>query len=203
MPSQLSLKPNTAEDWTYHGGVDTQDLYVAPLTVSENYCQSGLRAEDEPADAAASNFAVWVFTTFRPPQLRTLSSDQPSAPGVFLSNAEVRFGRQIRGDLGDLGDRMRQSSAAELCKKFADGVGLELASKPGTRVAAFEDEQDMITLVAHCRPSKRQVSFEFHADGTTIGIVSIDERMHRTEGKYRIHQIEPIREAIAWLIHRP
>jgi hypothetical protein len=202
MPNQLLLKPSNA-DGTCYGGTDTQPPDDAWPRVQEDYRRGPSNAEDVPADAAASNFAVWVSMVFLPTQLRTLPPDPANAPGVFLSNAEVRFLRQIRDDLGDLGVRMRQSSAAELCKKFTDGVGLELANKPGTRVAAFEDEQDMIALVAHCRPSKRQVSFEFHADGITIGIVSIDERMRRTEEECRIHQIEPIRGAIAWLIHRP
>ncbi len=202
MPSQLLQKPSIA-GWTYSAGTDTETLGDASLTVPKDYRREPSLAENVPVDAAASNCAVWVSTAFCPPQLKTLPSDLPNAPGVFLSNAEVRFLRQIRDDLGDLGVRMRQSSAADLCKKFTDGVGLELANQPGTRVAVFEDEEDMITLVAHSHSLKRQVSFEFHADGTTIGIVSIDERMQRTERECRIHQIERIRGAIAWLIHRP
>lgn len=201
MPSQLLQKPSNA-DWTY-AGTDTQTTSDTSLTVQGNYRRGPTHSEDVSSDASASNFADWVAKSFRPTQQRTLSSDPSNAPGVFLSNAEERFIRQIRVDLGDLDIRMRQSSAAELCKRFTDGVGLELANKPGTRVAVFEDEADMITLVAHSHSSKRQVSFEFHADGATIGIVSIDERMQRTERKCRIHQIEPIGNAIAWLITRP
>ncbi len=201
MPSHLLQKPSIA-DWTYPAGTDTETLGDASQTVPEDYRREPSPTEDVPVDASASNFAVWVSTVFPPTQLRALPPDPPNAPGVFLSNAEVRFLRQIRDDLGDLGVRMRQSSAAELCKKFTDGVGLELANKPGTRAAVFEDEEDMITLVAHSHSSKRQVSFEFHADGITIGIVLIDERMQRTESKCRIHQIEHIGDTIAWLINR-
>ncbi len=201
MSNQLLLKPSNA-DGTCLGGTDTQPPEDAWPTVQENYRRRPSNTEDVPADASASNFAVWVEEFFPSTQQRTLTLDPPNASGVFLSNAEVCFLRQIHDDLYDLDIRIRQSSAAELCKKFTDGVGLELANKPGTRVAVFEDEEDMITLVAHSRSSKRQVSFEFHADGTTIGIVSIDERMQRTEEQCRIHQIGSIGARIAWLINR-
>ncbi|MFH1746152.1 MAG: hypothetical protein ABIG44_03810 [Planctomycetota bacterium] len=202
MTSLLLPKLSTA-DGTYPSCIDTEMFDDASLTASEDDRRDPPPTEDIPVDASASNFADWVSMVFRPTQLRTLWSDPSNAPSVFLSNAEARFVRQIHADLGDLPVRIRQSPAAELCRKFTHGVGLELANKPGNRVAAFEDEEDMITIVAHCQISKRQASFEFHADGITIGIVSIDERMHRTERKCRIHQIGPILGAIAWLIHRP
>ena len=202
MPDLLPQKVHVAEDRAQIDDGGFQLVSDASLTVSKAGAWRRPRAQDPPAGAAASNFAVWVSTIFRLTELKTVPSDPPVAAGFFLNSHEVRFVRQIREDLGELGDPMRDSAAAELCRKFAEGVGLELANKPGIRVAAFADENDMITLVAHYRPAKRQASFEFHADGKTVSIVSIDEQMHRAEQLCGVSHVETIRNVIAWLINR-
>jgi len=122
----------------------------------------------------------------------------PESGGLFLSLAEA-FIRQVREDLDKLPASVRSSYPAELCRRIAEVVGTALAYVPQARCAAFGDEEDGVTLVAHSRASKRQVSFEFGARGDTITIISIDEEMCRTERECRTSHVLTLGNAIAWL----
>lgn len=150
---------------------------------------------------SASNFAVWVSTSFPATEPMTISLNPPMASDVFLNSVETQFLSQIRADLDELGESLRESAAARLCRQFAEDVGLALPNMPGVRSAVFPDDQG-VTLLAHCRPTRRQISFEFHADGRTITVVSIDERMHRAVRPHTIGSMELLRNEIAWLANR-
>ena len=149
-----------------------------------------------PTALSASNPAECVAYAFPPAKMVLVVESWSES---FLSPSEADFARTLREGLAELPEPIRESAAAKLCRRFGDGTGLTLAQQPDTRVAVFEDEDGMVTLVAHHRPKRRQVSFEFHTDGRTIGIVSIDEHMQRTERECTLGEAEVLRNAIAWL----
>ncbi len=149
-----------------------------------------------PSPLSASNPAEWVACAFPPTKIFLVGEAWNES---FLSPSEAEFARNLREDLDELPEPIRESTAAKLCLQFADGIGLALARQADTRVAVFEDEDGMVTLVAHLRPNRRQVSFEFHTDGRSIGVVSIDEHMQRKEQECSLGEVETLRNAIAWL----
>ena len=57
----------------------------------------------------------------------------------------------------------------------------------------------MVTFVAHSRASKRQVSFEFGADPSSINIVRIDADMQRDQEECMLDDVQALGCAIAWL----
>jgi len=118
---------------------------------------------------------------------------------IFLSEEEGQFLEWVRNDLAELSEPVRSSPGAELCRRFAEGVGMALAFVPRARCAVFGDEEDGVELVAHSRASMRQVSFEFRPEDNSVKIVSIDEKMRRSERKCRIDHARTLAEAIAWL----
>jgi len=123
----------------------------------------------------------------------------PESGGLFLSETEARFLTQIGSDLDELPEPVRSSPGAELCRRFAEGVGMALAFIPRVRCAVFGDEEDGVELVAHSRASMRQVSFEFRPGENSINIISIDEEMRRFERACGIEKVRTLAEAIAWL----
>ena len=125
------------------------------------------------------------------------SSSEMDEP--FLAAPQVQFLRQVEEDIAQLPLRVRSSNSAKLCLKFATNVGIALASARAVRWAVFGDEEDGITLVAHSRLTKRQVSFEFEAKTQIISIVSIDEQMRRFERACRIENERTLGNAVAWL----
>lgn len=153
---------------------------VDPLTTSD------------PADRVPSGFP-WVEQnerTMTPP---------PESAGVFLSPSEAAFLQQIYEDLDGMPIAVRRSSGAQLCRRFAEGVGIGLARSHATRCAVFGDEEDGVTLLAHSRASSREVSFEFGIDEPAILIVSIDEDMRLSRRACGMDKVRTLAEAVAWL----
>ncbi|MHC4696880.1 MAG: hypothetical protein ACYTFA_09070 [Planctomycetota bacterium] len=153
-----------------------------------------------PVPLSAATAADWVAATFLDTAVFVPSViDDSELGGMFLSRAEAEFVRQIRNDLDELSESIRSSHSVELCRQFVEGVSMALANDPEARCAVFGDEEDGVTLVAHSRASRRQVSFEFGLEGDSISIVSIDEEMRRSERACGIDKVRTLREAIAWL----
>lgn len=199
MPRLLARKPHVAEDGVQPSRLHFQVADDASHNPLEARRRRPRTAAESSAGASASNFAVWISTYYPATEPETLSSGPVHSCGVFLNSAEVRFIRQIREDLRGADNSIRRSPAIDLCQKLAQGVLLELANEPGLRVAAFADEDQTATLVAHSRSMQRQVSFEFDADGCSISIVSIDEQMRREELRCELGDLETIRKQIGWL----
>lgn len=124
-----------------------------------------------------------------------MAGDNTTPP---LSDAAV-FARLVQEDLDAMPAPVRSSHAAELCRRFAEGVGTALAHVPLTRCAVFLDGAAGITLVAHSRASLRQVSFEFRSGEDSIQIISIDEQMRGLERACEIDEVPTLSQAIAWL----
>lgn len=148
--------------------------------------------------SSESDPANWITTTDSPDQIRVIPPDA-EVHDFFLSATEAQFIQQTREDIAQLPDENSSSPAADCCKKFAEGVGIALAHQARTRCAVFADEDGEVTLVAHSRTCKRQVSFEFRADGSSINLVSIDADMQLVEKKCLIDDVETLGCAIAWL----
>lgn len=153
-------------------------------------------------DVSAFNFAVWTSETLSPVQSRAMSDQETESPLFNLTAEQAEFIRQVHVDIAELDDVARHSSAAKLCLQFAEDVGLLLAHVPSVRWAIFAEEDGSVTLEAHSRKSKRQVSFEFGHDGRSITLISIDEDMHRLCRECGIHHVMTLGDAIAWLSRR-
>jgi hypothetical protein len=151
------------------------------------------------ATISDSNVAHWVETVYCNVAGRQEVKASPDICKFFVPDFEAEFLTQIGKDLDDLPASIRSSPGAEHCRRFTEGVGLALASIPRVRCAAFGDEKDSVTLLAHSRASMRQVSFEFKRDENSISIISIDEEMHRFERACSIDKTRTLAEAIAWL----
>jgi len=150
------------------------------------------------ASSSESNPANWITTTYSPVEIRFVPPDS-GINELFLSAAEAQFIQQIREDVAGLPGVFSSSSAADRCKQFAEVVGTALVNAPQTRWAVFAEEDGMVTLQAHSRASKRQMSFEFCCDADTINIVSIDANMQRHEWECPIGDVQKLRNAIVWL----
>lgn len=148
--------------------------------------------------SSESNPANWITTTYSPVQIRFVLPDA-EVHDFFLSAAEAQFIQQTREDIAQLPNVSSSSPAANCCKKFAEGVGIALVHQPRTRWAVFAEEDGEVTLVAHSRTSKRQVSFEFGADGSSINIVRIDADMQRDQEECMLDDVHALGCAIAWL----
>lgn len=152
-----------------------------------------------PAETVSdSNTDPWISMTFGYVGFLSVAPD-PESREFFLSEREAFFLTQVLKDLAELSEPVRSSASAKLCKRFAEGVGLDLANIPQARCAVFGDEEDGVELVAHSRASMRQVSFEFGDDERTINIVSIDEQMRRDARQCLINHVLTLGNAIAWL----
>lgn len=145
-----------------------------------------------------SETSDWIARTLSPVPVLSLPPVLEDH-GVFLSAAEQQYRTQISEELHALGEPLKSSEAAEQCKHFAETGGLALSNQIGTRWAIFGDELDGIALVAHSQESKRQVTFEFAMQGSSIKIIQIDERMRRSEHSCRIEHARQLENAIAWL----
>lgn len=144
-----------------------------------------------------SSTAVWISVTFENVDFLSVGPD-PESREFFLSEREA-FLTQMLIDLAELSEPVRSSASAKLCKRFAEGVGLNLANIPQARCAVFGDDDDGVELVAHSRASMRQVSFEFGDAEKTVNIISIDEHMRRFERACGIDQALTLAKAIEWL----
>lgn len=144
-----------------------------------------------------SSTSVWVFITNQNNHVPTIPKDI-STDELFLPQEDV-FLHQFEEDLANIPTSVRESRAGVLCRRFAEGVGIALASICGVRCATFGDEEDGIALVAHSRLTKRQISFEFACDEDRITIIMIDEEMRRTEKECKIDHVLTLGNAIAWL----
>ncbi|MEK7730534.1 MAG: hypothetical protein AAB363_01625 [Planctomycetota bacterium] len=201
MPELLMSAPNAAEHHSQYSDGCFQIVIGASGMVPPNWGEliSTTTLPGFGASLTDSSPAHWVAKNF-------LDVDD-GTPGhelgeVFVPAPHAQFIAQIRDDLNQLSASVRTSHSAELCRLFAEGVGIALANNPGARIAVFGDEEDGVTLVAHSRASKRQVSFEFGARGDTITIISIDEEMCRTERECHISHVLTLGNAIAWLNRR-
>lgn len=170
---------------------------IAPVRPSS---MPGSRPRGLVETLSDSSTAVWVSATF-PAVVAFVSSvtSDPEPGEFFLSERETFFLTQILNDLAELSEPVRSSASAKLCKRFAEGVGLNLANIPQARCAVFGDDEDGVELVAHSRASMRQVSFEFGENQRTINIVSIDEQMRRDARQCLINDVLTLGNAIAWL----
>lgn len=195
-----------------HSAQDQTDLPQKPSSRSEaaaGICvDSKLFREWRPQDLSASESAYhltdWIKEAFPLVVSATIFAESAFDQKIFLSGTQVRFIHNVREDLDQYDEAVQRSLAAQLCLKFAEGLGLELANHPRIRVAAFADEEEhTVTLVAHHRAGKRQTSFEFQGDGRTIDIIRIDEQMERSEQRCELRHSQPLREAIAWLSCSP
>jgi hypothetical protein len=157
-----------------------------------------LRRQVPVETLSVSAIADSVDKTFKYVDVQSVAP-APQSNKMFLSEAEARFLTQIGSDLDELPEPVRSSPGAELCRRFAEGVGMALAFIPQVRCAVFGDEEDGVELVAHSRASMRQVSFEFGLGVDSINIISIDEEMRRFERACGIEKVRTLAEAIAWL----
>ncbi len=146
-----------------------------------------------------SKESAWVAATYCYIAPVSFVESDPESGRLFLSLDEAAFIRLVQKDLDDMPVSVRSSHPAELCRRFAEGVGMALAYVPLARCAVFGDEEDGVTLVAHSRASMRQVSFEFRPDQDSIHIISIDEEMRRYERPCGITKVQILSQVIAWL----
>lgn len=144
-----------------------------------------------------SNAAFWVKITYGQ-EVPTITMERETAE-MFLTERDAQFLKRIQCDIDELNEPVRRSRGAEICRRFAETVGLALASLPQLRSAVFGDEEDGVELVAHSCASMRQVSFDFGLEGNSINIVSIDENMRRFERTCGLDKVLTLAEAIAWL----
>ncbi|RJP32185.1 MAG: hypothetical protein C4547_14280 [Phycisphaerales bacterium] len=118
---------------------------------------------------------------------------------ITAASAREQFLRDVLSDVAELPQSVRTSSTAACCTKFAEGVGLTLAGIPEARTAVFDDDDGAVTLTAHSKATRRQISFEFQRDGRSIHVVKIDEYMTRTECHAEASDTSVLLEAIHWL----
>jgi hypothetical protein len=145
-----------------------------------------------------SNTSDWIMRSFQIIEARSVPVDH-ELPDMFLRDLDARFLAAIWKNLDELTEPARSSPSARLCRRFAEGAGMALASVPRVRCAVFGDKEDGVELVAHSRATLRQVSFEFKPDGNTINIVSIDEEMRRFERACGIEKVLTLSKAVKWL----
>jgi len=126
---------------------------------------------------------------------------EPQEKGPFLDEAEARFLREIDADVIAISDHVNGESL-KLLRGFSEGVGLSLARHSDTRCAVFAEEDHSVTLLAHCRQTRRQVSFEFKPDGMTVEIIQIDEALTRSLSQCKLRHTFTLGNAIAWLKRR-
>jgi len=199
----LTRTPNIAERLSQYS--DQSFVVVIGPSGAAPPPQPSRRVWKSPAVGATvsdSNAADWVARTFHYVGKAQDVEPDPDAGRIFLSPPEAQFLNQIRKDLDELSESLRSSPGAELCRRFAEGVGIALAFVAGARCAVFGDEEDGVELVAHSRASMRQVSFEFNPKDSSINIISIDEEIRRFERSCGIDKVRTLAEAIAWLSSR-
>lgn len=132
-------------------------------------------------------------------QPRSLAFVQQPQLEIFPSATELHSIRQMIEDLESLDATLRASNAGVACRKFVTGLGRRFANQVDTRCAVFGEEDGTVTLLAHSRALSRQLSLEFGTDGTTVGLVKIDEFMRRYERRTLLSDLNTLQKAIAWL----
>ena len=67
------------------------------------------------------------------------------------------------------------------------------------RWAIYQESVERFCVVLHSYQNKRQVTFELGAYTASMGIVRIDESMHRTKEVCSFDNVQQMTEAIEWL----
>jgi hypothetical protein len=94
------------------------------------------------------------------------------------------------------------SISKALCIAAAREIAPLIHAAPGVRYAAFWDDEDKSSsLVIHCSATKRQITFEFEANGRR-SCSKIDEHMQQVSLDLDVGGAEEPREFVAWLKHR-
>lgn len=171
---------------------------AAAVVPAEATTEARLKRQNFIDALSDSNTVVWAETTSGHVDVQSTTLE-PGGGSMFVSPREGRFLAEIRRELDRLGEPVRSSLSAKLCERFAKGVGMALANQLSIRWALFADEEDSVTLLAHSRASKRQVSFEFALSESSITVVQIDEKMRRFRSACGINHMLQLANAIAWL----
>jgi len=171
---------------------------AAAVVPAEGTTEARLKRQDFIDAQSGLDTVVWTATTFDHVGVHSTTLE-PEGRSMFVSPRERRFLAEIRRELDRLGERVRSSLSAKLCERFVEGVGIALANQLSIRWALFADEEDGVTLLAHSRASKRQLSFEFASSESSITVVQIDEEMRRFKYDCGINHMLQLANAIAWL----
>lgn len=199
MNELITIEPNTAQ--VYPGTTGINFVVCSVPSESTQMLRNALavvhtRVSDDLCD---STTALWVATTY---DVQVHSVVQSQGEGnVFLSPSQA-FLEQIKEEIEQLPPRLAASDAAALLREFVNGPGRMVGTIKDSRWAIFDDEEDGLTLLVHSGRAKRQLSIEFDLDGRTIRLISIDEKMQRSQLVCNIEHVRTLGKRIAWLSAR-
>ncbi len=192
LPRIVPVGPESHEGALDESSNTSCDLPIVRFLDRSRYLAFRIRRTSNVADTEH-----WAYGTMAEGSYATNRGS--SEADTWVLSLEQELAENVK-DLRDSDGIFVSESAIRACLLWARALAPFLISSPSLKSGAFAEDDGCVALVVHSLATGRRLTCRVSADGNTVRVIQIDERMKSEVSHLSLRDKDTPRELAGWVL---